>query len=192
MKASRVHGKSEMMRRLRLRDLRRLLFDRCGPTLPDDDAGREYLHELLLPISVGPNADLKMPKAIELWAPWMSQDEAIGFVDRINLMPMRERKPKARALGERLSLTNDDRERLRVWSIAPNDMTERQLVEHRKAKARARRRQNRQARGTKPRKRWLADNSKSRKKPWKAEGISRAHWYRRQRETGLSRLQAAE
>jgi len=48
-------AKSEMIRRLRLGDLRRLLRDRNGAVLPDDDAGREYLLELLLPISVGPH-----------------------------------------------------------------------------------------------------------------------------------------
>ena len=46
----------ERMRRLRLGDLRRLLRDRCrGSILPDDDAGRDYLRELLLPISLGPH-----------------------------------------------------------------------------------------------------------------------------------------
>ena len=45
--------KSEMIWRLRLGDLRRLLRDRNGAVLPNDDAGREYLLELLLPISVG-------------------------------------------------------------------------------------------------------------------------------------------
>ena len=48
-------SKDERMRRLRLGDLRRPLRDRCGSVLPDDDAGREYLFELLLPISLGPN-----------------------------------------------------------------------------------------------------------------------------------------
>ena len=72
---------SEMIRRLRLANLRKLLRDRNGPTLPDDDAGREYLLELLLPISVGPHADVKMPNAIQTWAPWMQQDEATQLID---------------------------------------------------------------------------------------------------------------
>lgn len=192
MKRARDRSKSEMMRRLRLRDLRRLLHDRCGPVLPDDDAGREYLHELLLPISVGPSAELKMPKAIELWAPWMQQNEAVELIDRLNRMPLRERKPKPRQLGERLCLTNAERERLKLWSIAPYDMTDQQLAEQRKAKARVRVRRNRQSRGAKPRARWLADNSKSRLKSWQAERISRAQWYRRQRETGPFAVQAAD
>jgi hypothetical protein len=113
---------SEMIRRLRLANLRKLLRDRNGPILPDDDAGREYLVELLLPISVGPHADVKMPNAIEVWAPWMQQDEANQLIDNINRMPIWERKPTAKALGERLRVTNNQRERLRLWTIAPCDM----------------------------------------------------------------------
>jgi hypothetical protein len=61
-------SKSEIIRRLRLGDLRSLLRARCGHTLPDDDAGREYLWELLLCVSLGAEPDLKMANAIEIWA----------------------------------------------------------------------------------------------------------------------------
>jgi hypothetical protein len=63
-----------MLRRLRLGNLRKLFRDRYGPIFPDDDAGRADLQELLLPISLGPHADIKMPNAIEVWAPWMKPD----------------------------------------------------------------------------------------------------------------------
>jgi hypothetical protein len=80
---------SEMIRRLRLGELHRLFRERCrGSTLPDDDAGRDYLRELLLPISVGPYEAVRRPgkielwgptdrmrREIELWAPWMQKDE---------------------------------------------------------------------------------------------------------------------
>src|SRR6516164_4782998 len=115
--------RSEMIRRLRLANLRKLLRDRNGPILPDDDAGREYLVELLLPISVGPNADIKMPNAIEVWAPWMQKDEATQIIDHINRMPIWERKPKAKPLGERLNVTYAQRERLKLWTIQACDLT---------------------------------------------------------------------
>jgi hypothetical protein len=86
-------GRLEMIRRLRLGNLRRLFRNRYGPILPDDDAGREDLHEFLLPISVGPNADIKMPNAVEVWAPWMGRDETAQLIDRINLTPIWQRKP---------------------------------------------------------------------------------------------------
>jgi hypothetical protein len=47
--------KLEILRRLRLGYLYRLIRDPNGATLPDDDAGREYLVELLLVISLGPH-----------------------------------------------------------------------------------------------------------------------------------------
>lgn len=52
------------MRRLRLGDVQKVLQHRYGHTLPDDDAGREDLRELLLPISLGPEAGRKMENAI--------------------------------------------------------------------------------------------------------------------------------
>jgi hypothetical protein len=90
--------KSEMIRRLRLANLRKLLRDRNGPILPDDDAGREYLVELLLPISVGPHADIKMPSAIEVWAPWMDKKEA-GARLRACQMVRNNRKGRSSVAG---------------------------------------------------------------------------------------------
>lgn len=171
--------KSEILRRLRLGNLRSLFRNRYGPILPDDDAGREDLRELLLPISVGPNANLKMPKAIELWAPWMQQDEAEGLIEDINRTPIQRRKPNARELGERLWVTNAQRERLRLWTIAACDMSRDEAAEWRKAKKRERMRQLRQSRGSKRRAEYEA-NSVNRTKPWLAAGVSRATWYRRE------------
>src|SRR6516225_9941684 len=111
--------------------MRNYLRCRYGHTLPDDDAGREDLRELLLPISVGPNPAIKMPKAIELWAPWMSPAEAGELIDAINLMPIWLRKPSARELGKRLRVTNQMRQLWRLWTIAPYDMTDEELVKQR-------------------------------------------------------------
>jgi hypothetical protein len=166
--------KREMRRRVRLGDLRRLLRARCGPILPDDDAGREYLHELLLPISVGPYANIKMANAIEIWAPWMPQEEAQSLIDRTLIS---QRMPTARQLGERMGLTNAERERLRLKTIAACDLTLEQALQWRKAKRRARMRRLRRLRGAMPQ-----ATSTNRLRPWEREGISRATWYRR-RET---------
>jgi hypothetical protein len=80
-------------------------IQRNGPILPPDDAGREYLIELLFPISVGAHADVQMPHAIEVWAPWMDKKEAGGIIDQINLTPIYDRKPIALVLGDRLNVT---------------------------------------------------------------------------------------
>ena len=43
----------ETMRRFRIGNIRGLMMWRCGRVLPDDDAGRHYLTELLIAISLG-------------------------------------------------------------------------------------------------------------------------------------------
>jgi hypothetical protein len=167
-----------MIRRLRLGNLRKLFRDRYGPTLPNDDAGREDLMELLLPISLGPHATIQMPNAIEVWAPWMQPGETGAIIDQINLMPIWERKPDARKLGERLGVTNGQRERLRLWTIAPCDMISNEMLWWRKIKKRERMRRLRQTRGQQSRAKYLAKHTTSKERPWIALGISRASWYR--------------
>jgi hypothetical protein len=174
----------EMMRRLRLGNLRKLLRDRCGPTLPDDDAGREYLRELLLPVSVGPNADIKMPNTTEVWAPWMPLDEVLALIAEIGSTPISRRKINGRLLGKRLRVTNGERERLKLWTIAPYDMNPQQVTEQRRAKDRARKRLRRELDGCNSRSKYEAAST-NHVAPWQAAGISRATWYR-QRETGPS------
>jgi hypothetical protein len=180
MKSAAVdRSKAEIMRRLRLGHVRRLLRARWGPILPDDDCGREDLRELLLAISVGPHAEAKMPKAIEIHAPWMCRAESENLIDQVNRTPIYERKLTAKEVGKRHRVTNQDRERLRLWTIAPCDVTAEQLAEQRKAKKRERMFRLRQKRGRQTRKACLAAHSISRNKPWLAEGISRRSWYRK-------------
>jgi hypothetical protein len=184
----------ERMRRLRLGDLHRLLRDRChSPVLPDDDAGRQYLKELLLPISLGPNEARnrcgvvgiwgpvdRMRHEIELSAPWMSDDDARDLRLEIMAMPRWQRKPTAKTLGseERLRVTYAERERLRLWTIGPCDMTENAMALIRKRKKRQRDRQRRRSQGAKPRAEYLAA-SISQTKPWIAAGFNtRRSWER--------------
>lgn len=167
-------SKTENIRRQRLGDLQKLLRSRCGPELPDGDAGREYLYELLLPISLGPEPVDRMLKAVEVWAPW-STDEGRQLIDQINRMPVSERKVDARRLGERLRVTNRERELLRLRTINPSDLTDKQLKELRRAKDRARKQQARRLAGSKPHAASLA-----RLKPWATKDISRRTWFRKQ------------
>jgi hypothetical protein len=132
--------KDETIRRLRLGDIRKLLRWRCGPELPDDDAGREYLHDLLLPISLGPEPDLKMGNVMEVWAPWMNAEERFHLVADIERTPAHVRKITAKALGERLRVTSKERSTLRLRTIAACDLTDEQRMAERKANERARKR----------------------------------------------------
>ena len=81
---------------------------------------------------------------------------------------------------------NDERERLRLWTIAPCDMSEEDLEEQRKAKVRQRKRLQREKQGKPTRAEWLA-NSLSKTKPWVAADVSRATWYRQQARTKQKR-----
>jgi len=172
--------KSELLRRRRLGHIKRLLRDRYGPVLPDDDSGREDLHELLLPVSLHPAAKQMMHHAVEVHAPWMPEQEATALIEEILALPETARRVSAKMLGQRLNLTNAERERLQLWTIWPADMTARQMAAWRKAKKRARDLRRHRRAGRKARADYLAC-SLTKQKPWKAERISRASWYRRHR-----------
>jgi hypothetical protein len=169
--------KQEVLRRLLVGDLRRVCRHRYGPTLPDDDAGRDDLGVLLYPISLDPNMAVeKMTAEIEVIAPWMPDSEAKQLIGDLMNLPLYWRKRPAKEIGERLRLTNAERERLMAWRIAPIDVTAEQLTEQRKAKDRARKRK----RSKRTRAAYLS-SSLSRTKPWEAEGISRSTWERKRR-----------
>ena len=173
----------EKIRRVRLGNVRTLIRHRCGHLLPDDDAGLEYLIEMLKIISLGPEPDQKMFNAVEVFAPFMNRTDAEQIILRVNRMPTWMRWPKAKLLGESLRLTNAEREGLRLWAITPCDISEDNLAEQRKAKERARKARYRQRKKeNQSRVEYLASHSINRTKPWVAEGISRRTWYRRRKE----------
>jgi hypothetical protein len=189
---------NEALRRRRLGDLQRLLRHRHhGRTLlTDDDAGREYLRELLLVASMAFNPERMMRNTIGNWAPWMDKAEAAQLIDDVNSTPIFLRKPNGRILGNRLRLTDYERETLGIRTIRPLDVTDEELERRRKAKDSERQWRKRRAKGKKPRDAWLA-NCKSRTKPWEKRKppISRATWYREEgrkvrqfRETGVSAI----
>jgi hypothetical protein len=186
------NSKAEMLRRVRLGNVRKLLRDRCGYVLPDDDAGREYLFELLLPISIGPHAEIKIEKTIEVWAPWMTAEEAMTLPCLILQTPRRQRMPTAKQLGERLRVTNGERNRLKLWTIRPYNMSKAELLLQRRAKDRERKRRLRQMRGSRTRTEWLAANNLSQQKPWEKEEISRAKWYRQRSKAAVSNGNGAD
>jgi hypothetical protein len=169
--------KSETLRRRRLGDVQRLLRSRYRYSLPDDDAGREDLRELLLLASLAYNPERSMGNTIQHWAPWMDKTEAEQLMDDVNRTPDYLRKPSARVLGERLRLTSKERTELGIVTIRPFDMTDEQLLEQRKAKDAERKWRKRRATKMKPREAYLA-NCKSRTKPWEKRGETRRTWYR--------------
>jgi hypothetical protein len=94
-----VRSKDEIIRRLRLGNLRTLFRHRYGTELPDDDAGREDLNELLLPISLGPKPTKMMANEIDVFAPWVGSADVETIIDFINRLPISDRNPKPKPLA---------------------------------------------------------------------------------------------
>jgi len=112
---------------------------------------------------------------VEIAAPWMLPTEAERLVAHVKNLPLNVRWSTGEALGQRVRLTNAERDALKVWQIAACDVTAEERIELRKAKERVRKRAKRQR---VPRSVYLAQ-CRARVPPWKAEGISKATWYRR-------------
>ena len=121
----------------------------------------------------------KMRHAIELWAPWMPADKAEQMMAFAMRLPRFERCPTSEELGERLRVTNELRNALKLWPFKPMDVGADELEAQRKARANERRRQKARANGVRSRETYLAE-MRSLPKPWEAEGISRRQWQRRQ------------
>ena len=181
-------SKRETIRRLLWGDLLKGLRVGYGNplTLPDDDSGKDDLYLMLRIAAVADQAaDKKMRAVIELYAPW-AEDAERAWLDELQNDDSRRVWLGGKELGERLRLTNAERESLKVWRIAPVNLdgeliSAEDLAEQRKAKKRNRQRERRKRAGAVSRQAYLA-NAKQKLKPWEAEGVSRATWYRR-RET---------
>jgi len=155
----------------RVRELERLYRSRYGRHLPDDDAGRDDLELAFNQIA---RVDACIKWAIR-WAPWLPREEAKALADQICAAPQ---WLKALPMGERLGLTDAERTRLEIRTIRPIDVAENDLAERRRRKDRERKALERErVRTTKP-------TPISQTRPWQAEGISRATWYRQRAKAG--------
>jgi hypothetical protein len=134
-------AKWEIVRRLRCGALLKLFRHRWGHVLPDDDAGRSDLWELVMNVSLTVSAsDKKVRSVIEIWAPWMQPVEAEGLIEHVKMLTIYERTPTAKLLGERLRVTNAERTALKLWPFKPIDATDDELAAERKARRNERRR----------------------------------------------------
>jgi hypothetical protein len=88
-------------------------------------------------------------------------------------------KPQRTAaqIGRFLGVTDEIRQRLRLWTIRPMGVTKEELMARRKRKGQEREQQRRRARGARSRAEYEA-NSLSRTKPWEAYGVVRRTWER--------------
>jgi len=172
------NGKGHIVGKIRIGDLNKIFADRYGGgrvdwQFPDDDSGLEDL-KILIHTYRWTNP-LKMPRIIELRAPWA---DAQPILDEVEAYP---RSWKSATLGKLLNLSGKEWRRWRPRTIAPVDMTREERRDFSRILSNGHRRAKRARSGMKTRAEYEA-NSLSKTQPWVAEGISRRTWYRRQKE----------
>jgi hypothetical protein len=174
-------AKWETIRRLRYGDFLRFFRHRYGHTLPDDDAGRGDLWLVVTTVSLASNNPKeKMRHVIDLWAPWMSEEERDRYIEHVWGLDKYPRTLTNREIGERLGLTNAEREQLKLWRFLPIDKSDAELAQLAKDRERARRASRRRQRGVRTREQYRAELA-ARPKPWEAEGVTRRTWERRRK-----------
>lgn len=161
--------------KIRLRELERLFAWRWGPTLPDDDCGRECLAVALDQIVQFGNPFKHIHAWVALWAPWLTSDELVILINNaIN----RRKRWRAGLLGREVRLTEEERMTLRITTFRPYNVTKAGLAKRARSRKRATDTARRRAAGAVSRADYEA-NSAARNKPWEALGISRSTWHRR-------------
>lgn len=164
---------------LRLNDLANIFRHRYGIVLPDDDAGRDDLE-----VAINHLASLARPRRhiadwIGLWAPWITAADQQEMVGKALANP---KHWKADQLAWRLRLTAQERRMLGVTTIGAIDENKAARTKRRRMLDRERKALARRTKGAKPRKDYEAQSTEQ-ASPWITDGISRATWYRRKRET---------
>jgi hypothetical protein len=165
----------------RPREIRRVLRDRYGRALPDDDAGREDMAILLRHVAHLHDGYRRMENYIEVYAPWLVDGERVNFLNAALCST-----PPAFTADEiaiQLNVTLETRQALGLTTIGAVDCDKEERQARRKALGRLRKARRRRKTGCKMRAEYLA-TSLSEKQPWLAEGISRRTWYRRQKGSG--------
>lgn len=161
--------------KLRLRQLESLFAKRYGPTLPDDDCGRDCLVVVADHIAQFGNPLKHIPAWAALWAPWLTSDELAILIDNAI---SRRKHWRAGPLGRELRLTEEERTMLRITTFRPYNVTKAGLAKSAKQRKRKSDTARRRNAGGVARAEYEA-RSAARNKPWEALGISRATWHRR-------------
>lgn len=167
---------------VRLAELNRLFDYRYGqPELTDDDAGRDdakiAVHHL---VQIGGKTAPGVRAAAWLArrAPWMPRDEAEALIAAALAKPIRW---GADTLGKRVRLTWAERKKLKIGTIWAIDMSRAEAAAADLTARRISRRAERRSKGVKPRAEYEGA-AIGHGKPWIAEGMSKATWYRRQKQ----------
>lgn len=165
---------------MRLREIEKLINARHGATLPETDDACIYVEAVALAKT---GQDLRSWCAV--FAPFVRAEELAGIDDKA---AARKRMQSADAVAHHLRVSMQERTELGLKTIGAFDIEhierKRLVRERKRERDRVRLQEKRAAARISPP---VRAGSISRLKPWKAEGISRATWYRRMRQD-LSRI----
>lgn len=176
-KRRRSRGSPAQIVALRLCDLATIFRARYGIALPDDDAGRDDAELAAHHLAALAHPTGRIRQWLDLWAPWLTLAEQRTIIERA---VTGRRHWTADQLAWRLRLTWEQRTMLGITTIGAIDHGKAARTKRRKERERQRKATIRRASGAKPRSEYRAA-AIAKAQPWKAEGISRATWYRRQR-----------
>ncbi|TPK16681.1 hypothetical protein FJ872_17930 [Mesorhizobium sp. B2-5-9] len=184
-----------MITNARLRELERVITTRYGAVLPETDDADLFIEVAAYSLNahcltIGADLDKVLADWCHRWAPWALQRAGTIIRPILNMLVGRRYQMKADEAARKICLTLLERTTLEIKTMGACDFSARVrkgvAKDVKRSGDRARQTAKRRARGVEPRESWLAKNSLSKGRPWDAEGISRAQWYRRFRETGTS------
>lgn len=184
-----------MLNNARLRELERVITSRYGVILPETDDADLFIEVAAYSLNAhchqtGADLDKVLADWCRRWAPWALQRAGTIIRPILNMLVGRKYQMKADEAARKICLTLLERTALEIKTMGACDFSARIrkgiAKDVKRSNDRARLTAKRRAKGVEPRESWLAKNSSSKSRPWDAEGISRAQWYRRYRETGPS------
>jgi hypothetical protein len=171
--------KGKIMAGRRRNEIEGLIHYRHG-RLPDTDDRDTYLRFWAWHNLRSPRQEIELAWMCARLGADVPADEITAIVRYVQCRDLR--KFSAKTLGKHLRLLDIERALLGITTIEAIDITPAERRRIRREQKRMRERQRRRAKGAKPR-RVYEENSLTSMKPWKAEGISRATYYRRRERT---------
>jgi hypothetical protein len=155
----------------RVGDLTRIYRLQYPGHLPDNELGVKCARYMCRTLAFFASLD-ERKRWLDRYAPWMTGET------RSRILSLPPHWYSAKSLGDHVELYDEDREKLKTWTIEACDVTkERRKLINKKKNCAAQERYRRK-RGGETRAQYLAKNVKSRKEPWVSLNMSRAKYYR--------------
>lgn len=166
--------KAALLKNICIAETEAIIRERHGEIITEPDELQQYLNVMSSCFS-----DKKSLRGwIHRYAPWALNSNKNDIDTAWNKYGSRNFRLSAKKAGDMLSLTTGEREKLKITSIRPGGMSNKEFEQYRKERDRLRRREARRRKGSE-----TLDEIKQRSltnlKPWESMGISRSTWYRK-------------